>query len=150
MPFVEVFETIRGNRTDVYDLLRDMESYPQFMPSLNEVKVLDRGQGWTLTEWDTTLSGRKFRWTERDEFDDEDYCIRYAQTEGDLKKFEGQWLLETDGDHTKVTFTVDFDFGVPMLSSLLNPVAKLKLRQNGESMLQAIKDKFEGKSVSPN
>lgn len=147
MPLVEVRETIRGQVQDVYELIKDMESYPRFMPSLNDVRVLERGDSWTVTAWDGTLNGMSFKWRERDEFDETAKRIRYAQIEGDLKKFEGEWIVEQDGEHTRVTFTVDFEFGVPMLSTLLNPVAKVKLRQNGESMLKALKERFEGSTM---
>lgn len=143
MPSVEVTERMRGGRDRVYELIADMESYPRFMPSLNRVDVLERGEGWTVTSWDTQISGMNFRWQERDEFDPANYRITYRQTAGDLKRFEGEWLVQERDGEVEVVFRVDFDFGVPMLSSLLNPVASLKLRQNGEAMLRAIKSRCE-------
>lgn len=144
MPLVEVRETIDGPPEEVYALVKDMEAYPRFMPALNEVRVLERGENWAITAWDTTLNGMSFKWRERDDFDETSFRIRYAQIDGDLKKFEGEWLVERAGGRSCVTLKVDFEFGVPMLSALLNPVAKVKLRQNGESMLKAIKERFEG------
>jgi len=143
MPSVEVSQVMRGDRAKVYELISDMESYPRFMESLNSVEVVERGDGWTVTAWDTSIHGMKFRWQERDEFDPENYRIRYNQVAGDLKRFEGEWRVEEEAGDVKVTLRVDFDFGVPMLSSLLNPVASLKLRQNSTSMLQAIKNRCE-------
>ena len=143
MPSVEVKELIRGERTKIYELIADMESYPRFMPSLNSLQVMERGEGWTVTSWDTSISGMNFRWQERDEFDAKNTRISYRQISGDLKRFEGEWIVEEAEQGVNVTLTVDFDFGVPMLSSLLNPVASLKLRQNGEAMLRAIKSRCE-------
>jgi coenzyme Q-binding protein COQ10 len=143
MPSVEVTQKMRGERSRVFNLISDMESYPRFMPSLKSVEVLERGEGWTVTAWDTSINGMQFRWQERDDFDLDNYRIRYQQVAGDLKRFEGEWLVAEEAGEVCVTFRVDFDFGVPMLSSLLNPVAKLKLRQNGESMLRAIKERCE-------
>jgi coenzyme Q-binding protein COQ10 len=143
MPIVQVTETVRGDARNVYALIQDMESYPRFMENLNSVRVLERGDNWTITAWDTTLNGMRFRWQEHDEFDPENGRIAYRQVAGDLQKFQGAWIVEQQGDVSKVTLLVDFEFGVPMLSTLLNPVAKLKLKQNGESMLKAIKRRFE-------
>ncbi|ASS74875.1 cyclase [Tumebacillus algifaecis] len=143
MPSVEVTALITGDRNRVYGLISDMESYPRFMPSLNRLEVVDKGEGWTMTSWDTSISGMNFRWLERDEFDQSNYRITYRQVTGDLKQFEGEWRVEEADGQCKVTLTVDFDFGVPMLSTLLNPVASLKLRQNGEAMLRAIKSRCE-------
>ncbi|MFD2169072.1 type II toxin-antitoxin system RatA family toxin [Tumebacillus lipolyticus] len=143
MPSVEVTETILGEKSRVYDLIADMESYPRFMPSLNRLEVVEKGDGWTVTSWDTSISGLTFRWLERDEFDPDNHRISYRQLAGDLKTFQGEWLVEEAASGVKVTLKVDFDFGVPMLSTLLNPVASLKLRQNGEAMLRAIKSRCE-------
>ena len=143
MPSVEVTEKMRGDRAYVFDLISDMESYPRFMPSLNSVHVLERGEGWSVTKWDTSINGMKFRWQERDDFDRVNFRIKYQQVAGDLKRFEGEWIVEEGAGEVSVTLRVDFDFGVPMLSSLLNPVASLKLRQNSAMMLQAIKARCE-------
>jgi coenzyme Q-binding protein COQ10 len=143
MPSVEVTELMQGDRKRVFDLIADMESYPRFMPSLNKLEVLERGEDWTITSWDTSISGMNFRWQERDEFDLNNFRITYRQVSGDLKQFEGEWRVEEEAGHVKVTLKVEFDFGVPMLSTLLNPVATLKLRQNGEAMLRAIKSRCE-------
>jgi coenzyme Q-binding protein COQ10 len=144
LPNVEMTETMRGDRERVYELIANMESYPRFMPSLNSVQVLERGKDWTVTEWDTSINGMRFRWQERDEFDRENYRIAYHQVSGDLKRFSGEWRVEELEGEVKVTLTVEFDFGVPMLAALLNPVAAIKLRQNGESMLRALKSRLEG------
>lgn len=143
MPSIEISQTVRGSADEVYSLLQDMESYPLFMENLNEVRVLQRGDHWTITAWDTTLNGMRFCWQERDEFDPHHHRITYRQVAGDLKRFEGSWQVEQLGEHTKVTLVVSFEFGLPMLSSLLNPVAKVKLKQNGEAMLRAIKQQME-------
>jgi len=147
LPSVEVTKTIRGDRARVYELISDMEAYPRFMPSLKSVEVLERGDGYTVTAWDTSVNGMPFRWAERDEFDPVNYRITYKQVTGDLKRFEGEWLVEEQEGDVHVTFRVEFDFGVPMLSTLLNPVASLKLRQNGEMMLAAIKSRCETETV---
>ncbi|MCL6451375.1 MAG: aromatase/cyclase [Acetobacteraceae bacterium] len=144
MPFVAVeSEPIRADRRKVYALACDMESFPSYMPDVKSVKVLERGPNWTVTEWVALLKGRTFRWKERDEFDPETPCIRYRLEEGDLKKFEGEWTFEAQGEETRVRLTVDFELGVPMIAALLNPVAKLAVRDNCAGMLAAIKARAE-------
>ncbi|MCL5942099.1 MAG: SRPBCC family protein [Actinobacteria bacterium] len=107
-----------------------------------ELKVEERGEGWTVTRWVTKLQGKLFKWREKDEFDPP-ARISYKQIDGDLKKFEGDWVFEEAGGETRVTLTVDFEFGIPMIGALLNPVAKLKIRENSEKMLDGIKKKAE-------
>ena len=69
--------------------------------------------------------------------------ITYAQTEGDLKRMEGQWLIVPQADGCEVTLAVDFEFGIPMIAGLLNPILKKKVRENSENMLNSIKAQIE-------
>lgn len=144
MPRVEVSKVVRAPRERVYALVRRMEDYPRFMKDVLSVRVLEQGGGWQVTEWVTQLEGRRIRWTERDEFDDPACRIRYRQVEGDLKQFEGEWILEEVPEGTRVTLTVDFDLGIPMFAALLHPIAKVKLRENVEAMLEGIRAEAEG------
>jgi len=35
----------------VYQIVKDMGRYPEFIPSLKEVTVLENGPGYTVTKW---------------------------------------------------------------------------------------------------
>ena len=143
MPYVEVHKTVQAGREKVLPIIKKMEDYPLFMADLKEVTVLERGDNYTITHWVSNVDGRTIQWTERDTFFDEEWRIHYQQTEGDLKKMEGEWrLTETDGG-TDVMLTVDFEFGIPMIAGLLNPILKMKVRDNSENMLAAVKAKVE-------
>lgn len=143
MPFVETNISIKGDINEIYPIVKDMESYPNFMQSVKSVKVIEREGNTTHTEWKTELKGKPFNWVEKDIFDDENFKINYELVSGDLKKFEGEWNLKDTTDGVDVSLTVDFEFGVPMIASLLNPIAKLIIKQNCDSMLKAIKEEFE-------
>jgi coenzyme Q-binding protein COQ10 len=144
VPFVETITEINGDVDQIFALCMDMESFPQFMDDLESVKVIERGSDWTITEWKTKLQGRPLRWLERDEFDPGAKRITYAMTEGDLAKFEGEWTITPVGSGARVRLTVDFELGIPMFASLLNPVATMMIRRNCEQMLAAIKRRVEG------
>lgn len=146
MPFVERSIVARGDRESMYAIAKDMEAFPQFMPDVKAVKVLERGPGYTVTDWNVLIVGRQFQWRERDEFDDERCHIRYRQTGGDLKKFEGEWRFDETGDAVKITLTVDFDLGMPMLAGMINPILVKAVQMNSDKMLEAIKAKAEAKA----
>lgn len=150
MPYVESSIHIQGSRDIAYSMAKAMENYPLYMESVQEVRVLTRDpeENSTITQWVTNVDGRVIRWTEKDIFDDEAKTISYRQISGDLKKFEGEWRFQTEGDGTLVTLTVDFEFGIPMLAGLLNPILKKKTQANCEAMLRAIKDHVEKQKFS--
>lgn len=146
MPRVEVTRLVQAPIDAVYRICKDSDSYPRFMPNVISITALERGDNWALTAWVTKLQGRTFRWTERDEFDDDACHITYRQISGDLKKFEGEWLLAEENVATSVTLTCEFEFGIPVIAALLNPVATLAIRSNVEGMLDAIQKEAAGAS----
>ncbi|HIU64662.1 MAG TPA: aromatase/cyclase [Candidatus Avacidaminococcus intestinavium] len=143
MPLVETKALIKGDSNKLYEIIKNMEDYPRFMKDLEEVTVLERGSDYTISHWISNVDGRKIVWTERDTFFDTEKRITYQQTAGDLRKMEGEWLLNSTAEGTEVTLRVDFEFGIPMISGLLNPILKKKVRENSENMLAAIKQQLE-------
>lgn len=149
MPQVEVSTLVQGRLNDVYTIASDMESYPNFMDDVKQVEVIERGEDYTITNWVTEVDGKTIRWTERDVFIPEQGKIVYQQIKGDLKKFEGYWQItqnqnqDQDQDQVFVRLSVDFDLGIPMLSTIMNPLLVKKVKANSESMLKAIKQRVE-------
>ncbi|SMC56349.1 type II toxin-antitoxin system RatA family toxin [Sporomusa malonica] len=146
MPYVEVTLPVNADRSKIYPILKDMEKYPEFMADLISVEVLERKDKTTLTKWVSNVDGRIIKWTELDTFDDVNMHISYKQTEGDLKKFEGEWILTSIEGGTEIKLTVDFEFGIPMIAGLLNPILKKKVRDNSMNMLTAIKERMENRA----
>lgn len=139
VPYVLVEAVVDGPPERAYHLAQDMESYPKFMKDVISLKVLERDGCVQVSEWVGRLQGKPLRWTERDAFDDERHTITYHQIAGDLKKFEGQWRFEPAGQgQTRISLSVDFDLGIPMISGLLDPVARLVVKRNCEDMLAAM------------
>ena len=143
MPFVKSDILIKGDKNAIYQVIQNMEDYPRFMESLVSVTVLERGKNYDISHWVSNVDGRKIVWTERDDFYPEDFKITYQQTDGDLKKMEGVWELNEEAEGVRVSLTVDFEFGIPMIAGLLNPLLVRKVRENSEAMLAAVKGQIE-------
>jgi len=144
MPYLESSIIIKGNKFDVYKLAKDMEKFPQFMKDVKSIKVVERMENSTITEWSSELDGAPVSWRELDEFNDRKPGIKYKLLEGDLDKFEGEWRFEDNNEGCKVTLTVDYDFGIPSFEEIIGPVLKIKVQDNCVMMLNAIKNKIEG------
>lgn len=143
MPYVETKTLIKGQIDDIYKIVKNMEAYPGFMHDLESVEIIERGSDYTISHWVSNVDGRRIVWTERDTFFDDENRIVYKQTEGDLKKMEGEWRLQNSDDGVEVVLAVDFEFGIPMIAGLLNPILKKKVRDNSENMLAAVKAQIE-------
>jgi len=143
MPYVETTISVKCQRDKIYPILKDMEKYPGFMTDLVSVEILERTSNTTVSKWVSNVDGRVIKWTELDTFDDENMHISYSQIDGDLKKMAGEWILTPTNEGTDIKLTVDFEFGIPMISGLLNPILKRKVRDNSMNMLKAVKEKME-------
>lgn len=143
MPYVETTISVNAPARVVYELAKEQERFPEFMPDVESVTVVERHSDRILTRWKTLVEEAPIEWIEEDRFDDTALRIDYALTEGDLDTFEGAWTFEERDGVTQVTLTVDYDFGVPTLAELIGPTLQKKVRENSEMMLAALKREAE-------
>ena len=148
MPYVETAIAIAAPARVVYELAKDQERFPEFMPDVETVTVVERRPGGAISRWKTLVEEAPIEWTEQDVFDDDALRIDYKLLEGDLDKFEGAWTFEERDGVTHVLLGVDYDFGVPTLAELIGPTLQKKVRENSEMMLAALKRYAEGGSAS--
>ena len=143
MPYVESSIVVDAPARAVYELAKEQERFPQFMPDVETVTVLERHADYIVTRWKTLVEDAPIEWTEEDRFDDAAIRIDYKLIEGDLDTFEGAWtFVESDGQ-TLVTLGVEYDFGVPTLAELIGPTLAKKVKENSEMMLAALKSEVE-------
>jgi ribosome-associated toxin RatA of RatAB toxin-antitoxin module len=143
MPYVETTIAIAAPARVVYELAKDQERFPQFMPDVETVKVLERHDDRVITRWKTLVEEAPIEWTEEDRFDDGALRIDYHLLEGDLDTFEGAWTFEERDGLTQVVLGVEYDFGVPTLAELIGPTLHKKVQENSEMMLAALKVEAE-------
>lgn len=143
MPFVEASIVVKGDKKAVYELAKNMEQFPQFMPDVERVEVVQRAEKSTVTEWAANIDGAPINWRERDEFDDDEPSIKYKLIEGDLDKFEGVWTFSEVPEGTCVGLTVEYDLGISEFEELIGPILREKVLGNAQKMLEAIKEKIE-------
>jgi coenzyme Q-binding protein COQ10 len=143
MPYVESTIVIDAPARRVYELAKDQERFPQFMPDVESITIVQRNAGGVISRWKTLVEEAPIEWTEEDRFDDSALRIDYKLIEGDLDKFEGSWTFEHREGATQVVLAVDYDFGVPTLAELIGPTLEKKVRENSEMMLAALKRQAE-------
>lgn len=143
MPYVESTIAITAPARVVYELAKDQERFPQFMPDVETVAVVERHPDRVISRWKTLVEEAPIEWIEEDRFDDDALRIDYKLLEGDLDKFEGSWSFAQRDGVTHVVLGVDYDFGVPTLAELIGPTLQKKVRENSEMMLAALKTEAE-------
>ena len=148
MPFVACTILVDAPARVVYDLACDQERFPQFMPDVEAVTVIERYPQRVLTRWKTLIEDAPIEWLEEDRFDDAALRIDYRLIEGDLETFEGSWTFAAGAGGTHVVLGVTYDFGVPTLAELIGPTLERKVRENAQMMLAALKREAETAAVA--
>ncbi|HLW59404.1 MAG TPA: SRPBCC family protein [bacterium] len=128
----------------VYDLAKRVEDFPQFMPDLERITVLERRDGVpTLTEWVGVVEGHRVHWVEEDVWDNAEHRCRFRQREGDFDRYEGTWTFAPEPEGTRTTIVVDFEFDIPLIGGLLSTLLRVKMKENLERMLDALRRQLE-------
>ncbi|WP_030759228.1 MULTISPECIES: type II toxin-antitoxin system RatA family toxin [unclassified Streptomyces] len=139
--------TVEHRSTEVdaraaYELVRDFARYPQLVPIVRRVDVAAAGPGGAvLSDWEVDFRNGVLAWSEEDVFDDTAMGITFRQTEGDFETFDGRWsITPADGDRAGCTvrFEAEFDFGLPSLSQIIDPVAERVLRETIATILRTL------------
>ncbi len=107
-------------RTDFYEVIRDYESYPAFLPDMEEVRVLVR-DGDTVDVHFTLNLIKRIRYVLRLVERPAEFGLDWTLVEGMFKRNEGGWTLEElPGGKTRASYTIEVSVGVFLPGSLVN------------------------------
>jgi len=143
LPLVEENIEINMSATELFPIISNFEKYPDMMEGVKQVNILEKGDGFSISEWITEVDGRVIKWIEKDYIKPEENRIDFELVKGDLKTFDGFWQLEESEESTKVIFSIGFEFGIPMIAPLIHPLLAKKLRDNMKQMLSDLKKRAE-------
>lgn len=147
MPTVTAKIDIQAPLEKVYALARDIEAFPDFMPDVQEVKIIEkREDGYQKSQWTGIVREfkRTIKWTEEDYWDDVQHICTFQQTEGDFTEYRGVWRFSENADRgTHVELELTYAYEVPLIGSLIQGLLQRKMQENCDNMLAALKKKAE-------
>ena len=139
---------IDGPLERVYALAKDIESFPEFMPDLKSVKVVERSEdgGRIVSDWVGIVKEFKtlVKWTEQDIWDDATHTCTFSLVKGDYSKYSGVWKFTDLGGRTRFESEIEVEYDVPLIGALIKGLIARKMKDNVDNMLAAIKQKVEG------
>lgn len=147
MPTVQATSDVQAPLAEVYALARDIESFPEFMPDVQEVRILEQSaDGRQVSQWVGIVKEfkRTIQWTEEDYWDDATHTCTFQQTEGDFGLYRGTWTFAEAAGGTTVVLTLEYEYDVPLIGNLIKGLLHRKMQENCDNMLAAIKAKAEG------
>jgi len=125
--------------TAIFDTLVEFERYPELVDVVRSVEIHSRpADGPMVSTWQVYFRNGILTWTEADRLRREDHTIEFEQIEGDFDEFSGAWTLEQRDDGVDLAFAASFDFGVPSLASIIDPVAERVLTETIQLILRGL------------
>lgn len=149
MPVIEHSIWIDAPVEKAYTAAREVERFPEVMPDLESVKVLERSEDGsrTVTEWTGLVrefNNMRVKWTEEDLWDDTARTCRFRLLKGDLQRMEGEWRFVAEEGGTRFHSRLEYEYNVPLLGSLVKNLIHKKLEENVQMVLQGIRARAEG------
>ncbi|MHB9037946.1 MAG: type II toxin-antitoxin system RatA family toxin [Armatimonadota bacterium] len=147
MAIVKSSIEIDGAIDQVYALAKNVETFPEFMPDLKSVKVVEKSEdgGRTITEWVGIVKEFKttLKWTEEDIWDDQAKTCKFTLVKGDYSKYAGLWVFTDMGGRTRFDSEIEVEYDVPLVGALIKGLIAKKMKENVDNMLAAIKREVE-------
>jgi ribosome-associated toxin RatA of RatAB toxin-antitoxin module len=128
-----------GNADQAFSVLRELDRHVVTGEVIRSLTVEPLGDDLRVSHWDVKFRNGILRWSQRDEFDAATRTMRFELVDGDAEVLEGTWRMEDRADGCTITFSCEFDLGIPSLAEFLDPVA---VRILGETVIAQLTDIF--------
>ena len=122
MPVIEKSVLVRHSAKRMYELVADVEAYPQFLPWCGGARVLDRDASGVTAEIDIRFKGLAQSFTTRNvETPFEHIDVRLVK--GPFSELNGDWrFTPLADDASKVELRLGYKFNNFLLEHLVGPV----------------------------
>ena len=113
---------VESTARQMYDLVEDIESYPEFLPWCSGAHVRERTAGRTVATLDVgVLPVRQSFTTENTNVPGKSIDMRLLH--GPFRKFDAHWKFTPLGaSAAKIEFTIAYEFADPILALSLEPM----------------------------
>jgi coenzyme Q-binding protein COQ10 len=125
MPQFSTKRRVRHSAADMFELVADVEKYPQFVPLCNALRVKSRaakGDGMTVMVADMTIAYKLIRqtFTSRVTLDRPGLKIVVEYLDGPFSRMQNRWTFHPAGEgNCDVEFFIDYEFKSRTLAMLM-------------------------------
>ena len=135
MPTFSNKRRVRHSAANMFDLVADVEHYPEFVPMCRDLKVRQRnpaGEGVEIVVADMTVSFKLVRETFRSRvtLDRPKLQILVEYLQGPFSHMQNRWSFRPTGDGAcEVEFFIDYEFRSRMLGLLMGGMFDVAFRR---------------------
>ena len=123
------FRPSKFNRDSLFELVGAVESYPEFLPWCQQVRVRERSEDSLVADVRIAFKLYHQNFTTRVQFDPENYVIDITYHNGPFKYLNSRWEFVIDESASKsgengcmIDFQIEFAFKTKILDKLLGIV----------------------------
>jgi ribosome-associated toxin RatA of RatAB toxin-antitoxin module len=122
MHSVERSVLVHHSASQMFDLVADVEKYPQFMPWCGGATVSSRDDCGMQASITISLAGLKQTFTTRNTHHYPE-CIELELVDGPFSVLTGKWqFIALSEDACKILFTLNYSFSSRTLEALVGPI----------------------------
>ncbi|MDQ2733228.1 MAG: SRPBCC family protein [Armatimonadota bacterium] len=152
VPTLQSSRDIAADIDTVYALARRVEDFPNYMPDVRSIKLLEQSPDGsrTVTEWVGIVEqfNQTVRWTEEDIWDHTAHTCQFKQIKGDYSAYSGEWRFIEIPSGTRFESTLHFEYNIPLIGALIQGIIARLMKTNLENTLKAIAEQAEAKVKS--
>lgn len=127
---------------ELFKIITDYESYPEFLPELKDVKVLKKTKDKKLMEYHVSLI-KTFKY-QLEAKEKKNETVQFHYTEGDVfKSMSGQWTLKESGKgKCTANYEVEASFGLLVPSALAKTLVSVNLPSMMANFKKRVKEVY--------
>ncbi|HEU5020135.1 MAG TPA: type II toxin-antitoxin system RatA family toxin [Pseudolabrys sp.] len=135
MPRFSTTRRVRHAASEMFDLVADVEKYPQFLPLCKAMRVRSRREqedGTVVMVAEMTVAYKLVHqsFTSRATLDQQNLSIIVEYLDGPFKRMQNRWAFEAVGDDAcDVEFFIDYEFKSRALSMLMGAMFDTAFRR---------------------
>jgi coenzyme Q-binding protein COQ10 len=153
VPSFSTRRRVGHDATQMFDLVADIEKYPQFVPLCQSLRVKSRtarDEGVEVLVADMTVAYKLVRetFTSRVTLDKPNLTILVEYLSGPFSKMENRWMFRPSGeDACDIEFFIDYEFRSRVLAMLMGAMFDAAFRRFATAFEKRA-DEVYGKNVS--
>ena len=153
MPSFRTTRRVRHSAENMFDLVADVERYPEFLPLCQGLRVRRRStnaQGLDVILADMEVGYRAIRetFTSRVTLDRQKLEILVEYVDGPFRHLENRWTFRNEQSGSVVEFFIDYEFASRMLGILMGSMFDTAFRKFSEAFEQRA-DRIYGTATRP-
>ena len=153
MPSFTSKRRVKHSASDMFDLVADVEKYPEFVPLCRDLKIrrrTDEGEGVETVVADMTVTFKLVReaFRSRVTLDRPKFQILVEYLEGPFSRMQNRWTFRASGPAScDVEFFIDYEFKSRILGVLMGSMFETAFRRFADAFERRADQVYARKTV---